>query len=165
MKTIACTNCGTRAPIRRGRYRFTDLGLSNVVLQGVELSHCPKCGNEDAILPGINRIMRALAQAVIGKPYRLNGEEVRFLRTFLGMTAERFTKLIHVDKATLSKWENGEDPVGPQSDLLIRMLTLALGEGLQDKTSAVVAGFQKISHRPKPVKIELQARTLEYQYT
>jgi len=69
-----------------------------------------------------------------------------------------------VDKATLSKWENDEDPVGVQSDLLIRFLALALGDGLQDKTSAAVAGFQNISLRRKPVRIELAARTLDYRY-
>jgi DNA-binding transcriptional regulator YiaG len=164
MKAMECTNCGARAPIVRGRYQFKEVGLKNVVLQDVELGRCPKCGNEDAILPRVNRIVRVIALALINKPYRLSGEEVRFLRSFLGMNADKFSRLIHVDKATLSKWENSEDPVGPQSDLLIRMLALALGDGLQEKTSAAVEGFPKISNRRKPVKIEVQSASLDYRY-
>jgi DNA-binding transcriptional regulator YiaG len=163
-KTMECTNCGAAAPIVRGRYQFKDLGLRNVTLRGVELARCPRCGNEDAILPGVNRIMRAVALALVGKPNRLRGDEVRFLRSFLGMPAEKFAKLVHVDKATLSKWENDEDPVGVQSDLLIRMFTLALGDGLSAKAEAMVKGFEHISARRKPVRIEVQAGTLEYEY-
>jgi putative zinc finger/helix-turn-helix YgiT family protein len=164
MKTMECTNCGARAPVVRGRYQFKEVGLKNVELQDVELGRCPKCGNEDAVLPRVNQIMRVIALALIGKPYRLRGEEVRFLRSFLGMTADKFSRLAHVDKATLSKWENGEDPVGAQSDLLIRMLALALGDGLQDKTSAIVEGFPKISRRQKPVKIQVRSASLDYRY-
>jgi DNA-binding transcriptional regulator YiaG len=121
--------------------------MRRVQFQDVQIGRCPKCGNEDAILPRLNRIMRVIALALIGKPYRLSGAEVRFLRSFLGVTAEKFSRLIHVDKATLSKWENSEDPVGAQSDLLIRILALALGDGLQEKTGAAVEGFPKISNR------------------
>jgi DNA-binding transcriptional regulator YiaG len=164
MKAMECTNCGARAPIVRGSYQFKEVGLNNVVLQDIQLGRCPKCGNEDAILPQVNRIMRVIALALIGKPYRLSGAEVRFLRSFLGMTAAKFARLVHVDKSTLSKWENSEDPVGAQSDLLIRLLALALGDGLQDKTSAAIEGFPKISNRRKPVKIEVQSAGLDYTY-
>lgn len=164
MKTMECTNCGAAARVTRGCYQFKDSGLRNVVVQGIELARCPRCSNEDAILPRVNELMRVLALAVIGKPYRLSGEEVRFLRGFLAMTAEKLSRLLHVDKATLSKWENGEDPVGAQSDLLIRMLALALGDRLQDKIPGMAAGFDKISPRRKPVGIQVKAATLEYRY-
>jgi DNA-binding transcriptional regulator YiaG len=164
MKAMECTNCGARAPIVRGDYQFREVGLKNVVLQGIRMGRCPKCGNEDAILPGVNRIMRVVALALIGKPHRLRGEEVRFLRSFLGMTADKFSRFVHVDRTTLSKWENGEDPVGAQSDLLIRMLALALGDGLQEKTSAAIEGFPKIGNRPRAVQIQVQSSSLDYHY-
>jgi len=66
----------------------------------------------------MNALMRILALAVIKKPYRLTGEEVRFLRKYLRLT--EFSRLIHVDKTTLSKSENNDDRLGDQSDRLIR---------------------------------------------
>ncbi|MEK7408316.1 MAG: hypothetical protein AAB225_24860, partial [Acidobacteriota bacterium] len=128
-----CSACGARARIVRASYAFTESGIQRVVLQGIELIRCEKCGNEDPIIPRVNDLMRTLACAVVSKPYRLEGQDVRFLRKYVRMTGEEFARLLHVDRTTLSKWENDDDPVGEQSDRLIRMLALGLGEGLKEK--------------------------------
>ena len=60
------------------------------------------------------------------------------------MTGEEFSKLIHVDRTTLSKWENDEDAPGDQSDRLIRAMTLGLGEGLKEKTEELMRNFGDI---------------------
>jgi hypothetical protein len=72
----------------RGTYDLKEVGLKNVVLQRIEIVKCPKCKNEDPIIANMNGLMRALALAVIEKPYRLSGEEVRFLRKYLRRTGE-----------------------------------------------------------------------------
>lgn len=136
MKGMECSNCGAPARVAHGTYGLKEVGLKNVVLQGVEIVKCPKCKNEDPVIPNMNGLMRALALAVIEKPYRLTGEEVRFLRKYLRLTGEEFSRLIHVDKTTLSKWENNDDRVGDQSDRLIRLVTLGLGEGLKSEDDA-----------------------------
>jgi transcriptional regulator with XRE-family HTH domain len=41
------------------------------------------------------------------------------------MTAEKLATLLGVDKTTVSKWENNADPVGDQSERLLRTLVLA----------------------------------------
>ena len=87
MKKAKCSNCGMEVERVRGAYRFEESALKNVVLLGVETARCPKCGNEDVFLPRVNKLMRALALAVINKPYRLQGDEVRFL----GFDLERDT--------------------------------------------------------------------------
>ena len=132
MSKMTCSNCSAEAKVALGSYPFGESGLP-VVLKGIELIKCGKCGNVDPIIPRLNELMRVLALAVIRKPYRLRGEEVRFLRKYIKMSGEGFSRLLHVDKTTLSKWENNADPVGDQSDRLIRALVLVLGEGLQDK--------------------------------
>ena len=81
----SCSKCGAVAQVKRGSYRFKESGLP-VVLHGIEMIVCAKCGNEDPILPKVNQLMRRLALAVINKPYRLRGDEVRFLRKYLQMT-------------------------------------------------------------------------------
>jgi hypothetical protein len=80
MKRMDCSNCGAPTRVVHGTYELKEVGLKNVVLQGIEIVKCPKCKNEDPIIPNMNGLMRALALAVIEKPYRLTGEEVRFLR-------------------------------------------------------------------------------------
>lgn len=161
---VECSACGSVAKLVRGSYPFTECGLPNVVLQGVELILCPKCGNEDAVIPRVNDLMRALALAVLSKPYRLRGEDLRYLRKYLGMTSDEFARLIHIDKTNLSKWENNHDRIGPQSDRLIRMMAVALGEGLRDQLDEVIESFPKIQQARSNVRIDLDPVTLSYQY-
>src|ERR1044071_6484425 len=104
MRKFECSNCGSPAQVARGSYQFKESGLSSVILQGIELIQCEKCGNEDPIIPKVNDTMRLLAVAVILKPERLAGEEIRFLRKYLRMTGEEFSQLLDVDKTHLSKW-------------------------------------------------------------
>ena len=164
MKRIQCSNCGAGATVVHGTYELKEVGLKNVVLQGIEIAKCPDCKNEDPIVPNMNGLMRALALAVIEKPYRLTGEEVRFLRKYLRLTGEEFSRFIHVDKSTLSKWENNEDPVGDQSDRLIRLVALGLGEGLREDSERVIRSFPQINGKPHPVSIHMNATTFSFQY-
>jgi putative zinc finger/helix-turn-helix YgiT family protein len=164
MKATECSNCGAAARVVRGTYDLKEVGLKNVVLQGIKIVKCLKCKNEDPIIANMNGLMRALALAVTEKPYRLTGEEVRFLRKYLRLTGEEFSRLIHVDKTTLSKWENNEDRVGDQSDRLIRLVALGLGQGLKKESERVIRSFPQIRGRPHPVGIQMNATTLSYQY-
>lgn len=163
MKT-QCSACGADAEIARGSYSFRESGLRSVKLLNIDIIRCPRCGNEDPIIPRVNDLMRLLARAVIEKPYRLAGDDVRFLRKYLRMTQQEFAQLLHVDKTHVSKWENDEDQVGPQSDRLIRAVALALGEGLKDDQERVVRKFSAIRNRRKPVKIEMNAETMQFVY-
>jgi DNA-binding transcriptional regulator YiaG len=98
-------------------------------LTGIDVIHCDQCGNEDPIVPAMDELHHVIAEALIPKPGRLDGKEVRFLRKYLEKGGRELSKILHVNRATLSKWENGEDPVGAQSDLLIRALVLAKEKG------------------------------------
>jgi putative zinc finger/helix-turn-helix YgiT family protein len=158
-----CSECGAETTVVRGTYPFKEVGL-NVVLVGVEISKCPKCNNQEPIIPQMNDLMRTIAFAVVGKKSRLLGAEVKFLRKYLHMTGEEFSRILHVDKTTLSKWENNEDKVGAQSDLLVRSVALALGDGLADKANQYVRDFERIQKSRKPVKVNVNPATNEYQY-
>jgi hypothetical protein len=85
--------------------------------------------------------------------------------------------LLHVDKTTLSKWENNDDPVGTQSDLAIRLIVMSLDKGLKKKLSEVVGEqFEKIQfdrsmisnrskkYAPRRATIQVDASDLSYAY-
>jgi len=163
-RTVECSVCGSPAKVARGSYPFAECGLPNVVLQGVKLIRCNKCSNEDAIIPRLNELMRVLALAVVFKPYRLRGEDVKFLRKYLKMTNDEFARLIHIDKTNLSKWENNHDKIGPQSDRLIRVMAVVLGEGLREELEAVIKSFPNIQGTRSNVRIDMDADNGSYQY-
>jgi DNA-binding transcriptional regulator YiaG len=176
--TLRCSNCAETSHVVHGNYQFKESGLENIVLCGIELIKCDHCGNEDPIIPGMDDLFRTIALALVTKPYRLAGEEVRFLRKYMGLTGDGFSRLLHIDKTTLSKWENNDDPVGTQSDLAIRMLTMSQNATLRDKLTEVIQEhFEKIQFRancnrtrrtkryvPDRTSIEINASDLNYAY-
>ncbi len=164
MENIECTNCGADARVVRGSYDFVESGLKYVRLQDIELIVCDRCGNIDPIIPRVNDLMRTLAVAVIAKPYRLAGDEIRFLRKYLRMTGDEFARLIHINRTNLSKWENDEHKIGAQSDRLIRAIALSLGEGLKVKLEEVIRKFPEIQDEPAAVRIDVNTEKMSYKY-
>ena len=112
------------------------------------MARCEQCGYDEPIIRGLNDVLRTIALALVSKPYRLAGDEVRYLRKYVEMMSDKFARLLHIDRSTLSKWENGEDPVGTQSDLAIRMLVMSLDNSLRGKLPDLVRErFEKIRFR------------------
>lgn len=157
MNREVCNACEGPADVVRGDYPYKESGLRNVTLSGIDLIRCRKCGNVDPVIPRMNELHRALALAVASQPFRLQGEDVRYLRKYLGMTQDQFAELLHIHKSNLSKWENNEDKIGEQSDRLIRVVVLTLGEGLQKKAADVVRAFPTI-RRTTRKRLEVNAQ-------
>lgn len=164
MKPTECNACGAVANVVRGSYAFTECGLKNVVLQGVEIIQCPQCGDEQVVIPHLDELMRTLAVAVISQPFRLQGEDVRFLRKYLKMTQVEFASYLEIDKTNLSKWENNDDKIGEQSDRLIRSIALALGDGLKEHMEEVVRSFPRIHKSRRRPRLECDTESLAVSY-
>ncbi|SEF99277.1 Helix-turn-helix domain-containing protein [Bryocella elongata] len=158
-----CSNCGSESATTQGVYQFRESGLNNVTLTGIELLTCKECGNTDPVIPNVNDLMAALAWHIATRKYRLNGEEVRFLRKYLKMSATEFAKLIATDRSTLSNWENGKQKIGPQSERLIRSVVLALGDGLKERTEEGVQSFEWLVDEYRPEQMRVDMDTMEVQ--
>jgi putative zinc finger/helix-turn-helix YgiT family protein len=146
--TCQCSNCGAAVTPERRNYRFTESGLSNVILHGVEVADCPKCGTSDVIIPRMAKIHRAIAQALANSPARLTGEQLRFLRKHLGLSGDQVGSYLHTDRTKISKWENEDDRIGQATDRLIRLLTASLDSELRPGVSAVAEHPPLISDKP-----------------
>jgi hypothetical protein len=46
-----CANCGQPVIPERRNYRYTESGISNVILQGIDVADCSGCGNSE-VMPG-----------------------------------------------------------------------------------------------------------------
>ena len=121
---MKCLNCGATMKTRREDVEYGDAGLPDVTLVGVEVSRCPKCGEFEIAVPRIEELHRAIAFAVVEQRPRLTGREVRFLRKYLGYSGQDFAATIGVDPATVSRWENEKEPIGPTADRLLRLMVL-----------------------------------------
>jgi putative zinc finger/helix-turn-helix YgiT family protein len=108
----------------RVNHRYTESGLPNVVLVGVEMRRCPKCGEQALSIPRVEDLHKTLAMSLIHEHTRLASYEIRFLRKWLGLSGVDFARRMGVDPATVSRWESTEKPqsMGPVADRLLRML-------------------------------------------
>jgi len=50
-ETKRCRVCGTPTEVRRENYKYDASGLDNITLENIEVRHCPKCGERQALIP------------------------------------------------------------------------------------------------------------------
>lgn len=98
--------------------------LPGTMLMGVPVSRCTRCDEYEVGIPAIDDLDRVLADEVIGKNGRLNGGELRFLRSFLDLTGVELAKIIGSDPSTISRWESDKQAIGHHTDLLLRAMVL-----------------------------------------
>jgi hypothetical protein len=101
-------------------YHFTESGLPNVFLVGVKYWTCDGCNSRSVELPGVDRLLNAIAEAVVLKRGVLKGDEIRFLRKRAGKKAAEFAALINKTPEHFSKLENEQLPLPQDTDKLIR---------------------------------------------
>jgi DNA-binding transcriptional regulator YiaG len=126
---MKCEACKTEMIVRNDqRYHYVDLGLDNVYLDGIDVLVCESCSEESPIIPRILDVHSAIGRAVALQQAPLRGVDVRFLRKQLGMRAREWAGLLRISVETLSRWENGEQKIGPQSDSLFRLMYIRICE-------------------------------------
>lgn len=141
-----CTNCGGSITFEPRNYRYTESGLSNVVLQGVEVAQCDACGKVDVILPHMEKIHWAIARALTAEnPARMTGEQLRFLRKHIEFSGEKLASHLGTDRTKISKWERGEDPIGKFTDRLVRLLVAELDKDLKPVAASVAEHLPMIT--------------------
>jgi transcriptional regulator with XRE-family HTH domain len=105
-------------------YHYTESGLDNVYLQNTPL-YIDEEGDEVVELANIKGLHRQISIGLIHKSSGLNGNEIRFLRTEMGLTQAQLANKLHCEPLTISRWERSETDVDPKADVIIRLLGLA----------------------------------------
>jgi putative zinc finger/helix-turn-helix YgiT family protein len=156
-----CWTCGkAEMTVRQETYLYKESGLPNVVLVGVDVRRCPSCGHHDVVLPRVTELHRTIAHAVIHKPARLSGAEVRYLRKYLGWSGADFARHVGVDPSTVSNWENDKDPIGPSSDRLLRLM-VAHGSPIDEYPLEELTKIENERRPPLEVRVAPKPRGWE----
>lgn len=121
---MKCFGCGHGMTTGRENVKYDASGLPGVTLVDIEVSRCGHCGQSEVAIPRIEELHRMMAMAVVRKSARLTPAEVRFLRTTLGWSGRELADHMGATAETVSRWENGRTPVGPQADRLLRLMVL-----------------------------------------
>ena len=150
---MKCPQCRHPMKIARENYLYTESGLPNVTLVGIEVSRCPSCGEHEAVIPRIEQLHRAIATTIVRKVPGLTPAEIRFLRKCLGWSGADFAAHMGVSPETVSRWENGSATMGSAAERLLRLVTLTRGSA-GDYSLEVL----KDMARTKPAAQRLQVR-------
>jgi len=168
MGAYVCSNCGAEARVVTARkYQFRETPLKRVYLCGIHLIKCDKCKNVDPIIPELDDLLSSLAHAVTNKRSRLKGDEIRFLRKYVGKTQAQFARILELDPTTISKYENDDDVPGAQTDRLIRLVAIGLGvtgNASKNWMADTVGQFENIEDVPRASPLEYESKTGEVQY-
>ena len=120
---MKCPKCGTPGfSGKRQSYQYRESGLDNVTLLNIEVRRCGSCGEEEAVIPGIDELHRTIAHLLSRKPGRLLGREIRFLRSYLGHSSKDFAAIIGSAPESLSRWEHDKTQMPRSAEQLLRVL-------------------------------------------
>ena len=122
---MKCIQCGDKMEVRT-ETRRSYAGLADVVVEGVEVRHCPKCGEEEISYANIEALHAQITRALAEKKAGLTPTEVRFLRTYLGLGREKLASRMGVSRDTVVRWERPDKSLkmGPIAERLLRLMAM-----------------------------------------
>jgi YgiT-type zinc finger domain-containing protein len=116
-----CYECGSTMEGKLENYRYTECGLSSVVLKNVLVFRCKECGVSQAQICDAAALHRVLACMILMKETRLSGLELRFLRKVAGYSATDFAVVSGTSKSVMSRWEH-RPALAKQTYRLVRLI-------------------------------------------
>ena len=137
----------------RENYSYAASGLPHVTLEGVEVRRCAACGEHEVVIPKIEQLHQAIANAVISKKARLASAEVRFLRKHMGWSGAEFARHMGVKPETVSRWETGKESIGPIADRLLRLMIVTKAP----KREYAIETLASLEDEFAPVRVRLSA--------
>lgn len=119
---MECPSCDSKKQMKSSVivHKFKESGLDNITLHGVKEYRCSQCGEVILDFGDVNQLNRVIADALLRKKETLLGEEIRFLRTHVGYSGEIFSKMLGLDKTSLSRIENNRAKVSNQVNMAVR---------------------------------------------
>ncbi len=104
-------------------YHFTECGLDYVYLiNGYEVETDDVFGESTRIF-NADKLHREIARSVLLHKQKLEGQEVRFLRSLLRLTQEQLGELLGgITRETVSRWESNRNPIDDSADMLLRVV-------------------------------------------
>jgi putative zinc finger/helix-turn-helix YgiT family protein len=140
---MKCPSCQKLRETHKGEYHYTESGLPNIWLDGVEIFECD-CGEKFAFIPCIEELHKLIGKTLIGKEDQLSSSEIRFLRKHMMLKSKDFAKELGVQNVTVSRWENGDSQPSEPVDRLIRLVyAIKMGLSKTDR-DLVMNKFRKL---------------------
>lgn len=135
-------------------HHYTESGLKNVFIDGLE-TFLDDDGDEVITIPAINELHHVIALGIVSHEHGISGDELRFLRTEMGLTQAELGALVHHDKQSVGRWERGEFEIDGAAETIIRRLAI---EMLKLATEAAIEDLSRRSVptvKAQPITIQM----------
>lgn len=130
-------------------YHYTSCGLDYVYLRNGYVERQTRHGTGVAIHDA-GALHEAIARAVITRPERLRGQEVRFLRSLLKLSQDGLARILRTQRASVARWEgrpNHQVPGTADSALRLFYALRADHHGLAEQICDVLAEIDDLEHQ------------------
>lgn len=114
-----CRTCGEKTMTTTYEDRAL-MSLPSVVVQNVKVRRCSACGEELVSFSRLEAMHEVIAKALVRRPGNLTGDEIRFLRKWLGWSGQDFAHKFALTPETVSRAENGKQQLSFRCDRLLR---------------------------------------------
>lgn len=148
-------------PIPRYQARKVLMGGMHVeLIDVVQALVCGKCGEVlRTDIPDMPGLVAAVSVARAKEPLKLNGQEIRFLRKAIGLTAKELAGDLDVSEETVSRWENGHLAIGNSVE---RILRWKVSKALSDKAPAIEWDDDEILTRMEIVPVSSEPLVMAF---
>lgn len=106
-------------------HHYTECGLKNVVIDGLPFL-VDDDGDEIIHIPAVNELHKVIALGIVSHAHGISSDELRFLRTEMGLTQAELATLVHHDKQSVGRWERGEFEIDGAAETIIRRLAIEM---------------------------------------
>lgn len=137
---MICTECGHEL-VKVATPLEEELRGEKFVINDIERYECPKCGSYELNLNMADKLNTAIWEQYCKKHGILGSEQIKKIRTELGVTQRELQQMLCVSHPTVSRWETGTFVPSLQSSREI--------EALRDCPAFVSYLMSKAEVRPK----------------
>ena len=134
-------------------YRYTDSGLDNVMIEGVNLLP-DDSGDECLTIPNVNGLHKTIAHGIVVRRGSISGRELRFIRTEMGMTQAQLAEMLHREPLAISRWERGECPIDANAEALVRLHAIQTLKLPDSPAVSEIAGWCVPTAETPPIVID-----------
>jgi len=124
-----------------------------VWIEGIQLLTDDE-GDEVLTIQNINGLHKAIVHGIVGSNGAMDGKELRFLRTEMGLTQAEMGKILQKEALTVGRWERGETPLDPNADTIIRLVAMERLELTLGVSTEVLSQYSIPAAAPKEINID-----------
>jgi DNA-binding transcriptional regulator YiaG len=127
-------------------FHYTDCGLDYVYLTSGYTIHQTDHGTGVSVKDA-RQLHERLALDILGRPYPLRGQEVRFLRAMLKLSQEALARVLGQRRGSFAHWEAESDKAIPGAADSARRMFYALKTGAHETATRVIHLLQALDER------------------